>query len=401
MLQPQKNIHVQLLEEIGQIRVGNDPQVDCDVFCVTITFKTIKNIATLFDFVKNFNKTQDNSFIFQYDFLGSISNVEIVINNNDYYTVNQKVSLNFQSSIKSLRLYFQEIFYIPINLYYLNQNIAIASYHFDISQFLPDDSYFNDDNSKLWMQHGSFNLYRLNNCISNSKTFKPSIEFMITLELLTKNVNTNPYSVSLFYDQDNRALTHSETSERTTELENVNPDSVPSVTQNLQFKNSLSDQARSRCIPWSASMKRQADVCENDEPNANLYNTRTVGVNTERMTVLKCNDLLFQFVRDLNNWKHLEMEHFMDELANCKKKCMEEIETKWQNQILRLETKLIECEKLNANLEAIKTKQTSTKMRMEDIQIAKELLREIDSNCNKVKRRMENLLRKIRDNGMY
>ena len=405
MLQSQQNIYVQLLEEIGQIQVGSDPQVDCDVFCVTITFKTIKNIASLFDFVQKFNKIQNSSFIFQYDFLGSISNVEIVINNNDCYTINQKISLNFQSSLKSLRLYFQKIFYIPINLYYLNQNIAIASYRFEISQFLPDDSYFDEDTAELWTKNGSFNLNRLNNCISNAKVFKPSIDFMITLELLTKNVNTNPCGSMLFRDQDNYMLAHSETSQRTTELEKENIDHVQAVTQYLQLKNSLSHQAKNKCILWRASMKRQSNIGENDDSNVYLYNTKTVGVNTERFNASEYDDMLLQFVQDLNNWKQQEMERFMSELTNSKELYIQEIQTRWEDQISRLETKVIKCEKLNADLEAIQSRQTtSIGISMKNIQIVNEASEEIKLKYNNVfsrlEERMENLSSKIQENGM-
>lgn len=117
MLQSQSNVYVQLLEQVGLIQVGNNPDVDCDIFNVTLTFKQVKNLLKVLELEKNFSR-QSSVFVFHYDFLGSASTLEIIINQSDCYTINEKISLTFKSSLSSLRLYFQRIFYIPIRLYF-------------------------------------------------------------------------------------------------------------------------------------------------------------------------------------------------------------------------------------------------------------------------------------------
>lgn len=96
--------------------MGNNPDVDYHIITVTLTLKQVKNVEKLLELEKNIEHRPKNGFVFQYEFLGSSSHTEILLNDQDCYTINEKVTLTFKSSLQSLRLYFQRIFYIPINL---------------------------------------------------------------------------------------------------------------------------------------------------------------------------------------------------------------------------------------------------------------------------------------------
>lgn len=117
MLQSKSNIYVQLLEQVGLIQVGNNPDVDCDIFNVALTFKQVRNLLQLLERERTYANNQSQVFVFTYDFLGSASNLEIFVSKCDCYTINEKITLSFKSSLRSLRDYFQRIFYVPINLY--------------------------------------------------------------------------------------------------------------------------------------------------------------------------------------------------------------------------------------------------------------------------------------------
>uniref|UniRef100_A0A1A9Z6W5 C2H2-type domain-containing protein n=1 Tax=Glossina pallidipes TaxID=7398 RepID=A0A1A9Z6W5_GLOPL len=68
MLQSQSNVYVQLLEQVGLIQVGKNPDVDCDIFAVTLTFKQVKNVTRLLQLEQNVCQYESNVFGFHYDF---------------------------------------------------------------------------------------------------------------------------------------------------------------------------------------------------------------------------------------------------------------------------------------------------------------------------------------------
>ncbi|XP_053960376.1 uncharacterized protein LOC128864641 [Anastrepha ludens] len=179
MLQSQSNVYVQLLEQVGLIQVGNNPDIDCDIFNVTLTFKQVKNLTKVLELESSYNR-QTGAFVFHYDFLGSVSQLEMVVNHSDCYPINEKISLTFKTSLKSLRTYFQRIFYIPISIY-INGGV-VAIYRLDFSKLLPEDSFFITSNT--FSKNGTFCFDRLNKPLS-PRAVKPSVDYIFSMQLVT------------------------------------------------------------------------------------------------------------------------------------------------------------------------------------------------------------------------
>jgi len=111
----QANVYVQSLVQLGLLQVGNDPLVDCDIIEVVLQLKQLKNVSRL---VKSVNQGRDpGSVILVFDFVGNVTNIELKLNESDSYILNDVLGLRFKTSLRSMRLYFQRIFYLPINMY--------------------------------------------------------------------------------------------------------------------------------------------------------------------------------------------------------------------------------------------------------------------------------------------
>jgi len=101
--------------QLGLLQVGNDPLVDCDIIEVVLQLKQLKNVSRL---VKSVNQGRDpGSVILVFDFVGNVTNIELKLNESDSYILNDVLGLRFKTSLRSMRLYFQRIFYLPINMY--------------------------------------------------------------------------------------------------------------------------------------------------------------------------------------------------------------------------------------------------------------------------------------------
>ncbi|XP_011196939.2 uncharacterized protein LOC105221570 [Zeugodacus cucurbitae] len=409
MLQSQSNVYVQLLEQVGLIQVGNNPDVDCDIFNVTLTFKQVKNLMKVLEIEKNYHR-QTSAFVFHYEFLGSASQLEMIGNQSDSYTINEKVSLSFKSSLKSLRTYFQRIFYIPISIYV--NNTVVANYRLDFSKLLPEDSFFNT--CKTFTKYGTFYFDRTNKILS-PRAPKPSVDYIFCMQLVTNySKKSNP---------EIGPLTEAYASYKIDEKGAVD---ITECYRNLDFPNNL-QQKRAPYDPGQISsrnftnfeiyernyMKMQTDAfiigrvlgentelfaktsedfskntdtlarrlsrpilsnhCDNEREQSqestsnvelsrtnNLQNmpimpgNRSVGVNTDQLET-DPEEMTMKIVRELEEWKTQQMEHFIKGLEQKEVEYLAELNKEWEQQrsILqaRLEAKLSECERLNAELE--------------------------------------------------
>lgn len=325
MLQSQFGLFVKLLEDVGQIQVGNNSQLDCDIFCVTITFKRIKNILGLINVSQTSKEINKRSFLFQYDFLGSISNLEIVLNKNDCYTVNQKVILSFRSSLKSLRTYFKRIFYIPMYLYYMN-NICIANYKFDLSGFLPEDiNYFNKNDVGLWIKHGSFNFDILNN-IAGSTNVQPMLEFVINLELITKN---SKY---------------------------IQCDLSEAINNNTEMHfEKISCMSEYTVAELQLQQMENPNHSKQSGENSVKKSVRTVAMNTDDYFGAEdAKGLYLYYLKQFKEWKQQQILHFLNGLSRANEIYMQDLQERWNCSedvlMARFEAKMTKCEEMYSQM---------------------------------------------------
>ncbi|XP_017144672.1 titin homolog [Drosophila miranda] len=220
MLQSQANVYVQSLVQLGLLQVGNDPLIDCDIFEVVLQFKTLKNLAKLVKSLSH-GKQTTKSVTLVFDFVGNVTSIDLKPNDSEAYILNDVLGLRFKSSLRSIRLYFQRIFYLPINMY-LN-GTAIANYRMDFGKLLPADSYFSDN--RKFVRNGCFTFNRFGR-MDSSRDLKPQMEYAFTVEL--KAIYSRPTSdvEELKHDRppDPSALTKERKSEpKDQKYENASP----------------------------------------------------------------------------------------------------------------------------------------------------------------------------------
>ncbi|XP_017052408.1 uncharacterized protein LOC108095739 isoform X2 [Drosophila ficusphila] len=179
MLQSQANVYVQSLVQLGLLQVGNDPLVDCDIIEVVLQLKQLKNVTRL---VKSLVQDKSpGSVILVFDFVGNVTNIELKLNESDSYALNDVLGLRFKTSLRSMRLYFQRIFYLPINMYM--SGTAIATYRMDFANLLPPDDYFSDN--KKYTYNGSFSFNRLGRADSAREPKPPLMEYSFSVDVKT------------------------------------------------------------------------------------------------------------------------------------------------------------------------------------------------------------------------
>ncbi|XP_037714391.1 nucleoprotein TPR [Drosophila subpulchrella] len=179
MLQSQANVYVQSLVQLGLLQVGNDPLVDCDIIEVVLQLKQLKNVSRL---VKSVNQGRDpGSVILVFDFVGNVTNIELKLNESDSYILNDVLGLRFKTSLRSMRLYFQRIFYLPINMYM--NGTAIANYRMDFTNLLPPDNYFSD--KQKYTYNGSFSFNRFGRTDSGREPKPPLMEYTFSVDVKT------------------------------------------------------------------------------------------------------------------------------------------------------------------------------------------------------------------------
>ncbi|XP_030376537.1 uncharacterized protein LOC115625577 [Scaptodrosophila lebanonensis] len=181
MLQSQANVYVQSLVQLGLLQVGNDPMIDCDIIEVVLQMKELKSVNKL---IKSLHQAKEptDKVLLVFDFVGNVTNIELKLNESDSYPLNDVLGLRFKSSLRSIRLYFQRIFYLPINMY-LNGTV-IANYRMDFGKLLPADTFFND--TRRYVRNGIFVFDRLGR-MGSARDLKPIMEYTFTVDIKTIN----------------------------------------------------------------------------------------------------------------------------------------------------------------------------------------------------------------------
>ncbi|XP_002000366.4 uncharacterized protein LOC6574311 [Drosophila mojavensis] len=178
MLQSQANVYVQSLVQLGLLQVGNDPLVDCDIIEVVLQFKQLKNVRKFVRSVYQGKLDDVETVLLMFDFVGNVTNIELKLNHADIYTLNDVLGLRFKSSLRSIRLYFQRIFYLPINMYV--NGSSIANYRMDFGKLLPPDNYFADN--RKYVHSGCFAFDRFSR-MGSAREVKPIMDFTFTVDI--------------------------------------------------------------------------------------------------------------------------------------------------------------------------------------------------------------------------
>lgn len=137
MLQSQQGIFVKLYENERYIQIGDHPN-DCHMFIVTISLKSISNLNRL--------HAGAGPFHIQYTLFGNASHTRTLNqtsgggspgNANDIHPIREKIVIRFRSSLAALRLYFQKIFFIPVDVYSAADTL-IGRVDIQVSAEMPD-----------------------------------------------------------------------------------------------------------------------------------------------------------------------------------------------------------------------------------------------------------------------
>ncbi|XP_034664991.1 interaptin [Drosophila subobscura] len=221
MLQSQANVYVQSLVQLGLLQVGNDPLIDCDIIEVKLQFKKLKNLSKLLKSLSQ-GKEPATSINLVFDFVGNVTSIELKTNDSDAYMLSDELGLRFKSSLQSMRLYFQRIFYLPINMYV--NGAAIANYRMDFGKLLPADSYFLEN--RKFVRNGCLTFNRFGR-MDSSRDIKPQLEYSFSVELkaIYSRPNDGPEE-SVQYQPEAPFVLTKEQQQQSSESNQPKPDNV-------------------------------------------------------------------------------------------------------------------------------------------------------------------------------
>lgn len=124
MLTSQRGIFIRLLQEEGLLQVGNI-DTDCDIFVVKILIKNIKFLDSVVGDVSDVCSDRSNrEFYINYMLLGNPHIRTLEKKFNRIHQIQEKISINFRSSLRSLKEYFEQIFFIPIEVFLSTRRIG-------------------------------------------------------------------------------------------------------------------------------------------------------------------------------------------------------------------------------------------------------------------------------------
>ncbi|CAG9809172.1 unnamed protein product [Chironomus riparius] len=127
MMTSQKGIFIRLLQKEGLLQVGSI-DTDCDIFNVRLLIQNIKYLDNIFDSAENLS---NRDFFINYILLGNNHSRKLDRKFNRTHQIQEKISINFRSSLKSLHNYFENIFYVPVEIYSDNKMIGSVEIRLD------------------------------------------------------------------------------------------------------------------------------------------------------------------------------------------------------------------------------------------------------------------------------
>lgn len=308
MLTSRHGISVKVLEEERLIQVGNTYS-DNDIIIVTLTFKHAKNLSQLID---PDNPSKCHSFGFQYDLLGTPTKVELIPKENGLYSIQEKISISFKTSLKTLKEYFKKIFYIPIDLYY-NDSI-IGNYRLDFSPLIPFENYrefkTNCSKSNIFEIKGSFFIESVLDIFSEDE--KPSVDYSFQLHYLQPSIDIQKVEIHenlLHYAEFVDRKAGGDFKECSKKIEKIDPTEEKSIQTDINYP----------------------EIDNFDESIAE------------------------KIANELEEWKYHEMKVFLEKLKERETIHLEKLSLEWEKQkseiVSKLEEKLKECTILTKELE--------------------------------------------------
>ncbi|KAG5676755.1 hypothetical protein PVAND_006564 [Polypedilum vanderplanki] len=129
MMISQKGMFIRVLQSEGLLQVGNI-DTNADIFNIKIVMKNIKQMGNLLEKC-SLQPSSDPELFINYILLGNNHSRKLDKKFNRTYKIQEKISINFRSSLKSLHEYFNDIFYIPIELYLDSRMIGSVEIRLD------------------------------------------------------------------------------------------------------------------------------------------------------------------------------------------------------------------------------------------------------------------------------
>jgi hypothetical protein len=137
MMTSQKGMFIRLLQTEGLLQVGSI-DTDCDILNVRLLIQNIKHLDSVIESSEN---SSDQDFFINYILLGNNHSRKLDRKFNRIHQIQEKISINFRSSLKSLHEYFKNIFYVPLEIYTDNKLIGSVEIRLDqvINNFSLED----------------------------------------------------------------------------------------------------------------------------------------------------------------------------------------------------------------------------------------------------------------------
>ncbi|XP_055901893.1 uncharacterized protein LOC129938388 isoform X2 [Eupeodes corollae] len=345
MLKSQAGIYVNLLENECRIQVGNSP-LDVDTFFLTITLKNAKHLEELVVGIAN------PVFRLHYDILGCPTDLILVENSDGIYNINEKITINFKSSLESLKDYLRRVFYIPIDLYY-NENI-IGNYTFKLVNLLPSSLELLE-RSDLWEVKESFSFVTVFDILETSA--RPVVDYVFCVTYIPAVKLLSP-RLPVVIDKKARG----DMGDRDDYIE-----LPPNTDVNLK-KSQTGAQIQSLT-------SRQVDQGNEQNPKSSRSDS-CVSYKLKAQEPAFENPAAYEIVNELEDWKNKQMSEFLIELKRKEVLHLNHLSNEWERQrkelAKNLTDKLDECsrmteclEKTQAQVRAQKSKQLEEERQFE------------------------------------
>ncbi|XP_053697013.1 centrosomal protein of 120 kDa [Sabethes cyaneus] len=130
-LQSREGLPIRLLEERGLLQVGHEEQ-ESDIFLVKIVLKYAKQLAALLsDEERQAESLSSNGIQMRYDLLGDSYPCNMERKPNGTFLIQEKIVLNFRTTLHSLKRYFAEIFTLRLEILLAKRVIGRCTLRFD------------------------------------------------------------------------------------------------------------------------------------------------------------------------------------------------------------------------------------------------------------------------------
>ncbi|XP_058824119.1 centrosomal protein of 120 kDa [Topomyia yanbarensis] len=202
-LQSREGLPIQLLEERGLLQVGYSDQ-ECDIFLVKIVLKYAKQMEKLLQEGEALTAT---GLQLRYDLLGDSYPCTLERRPNGTYSVQEKIVINFRTSLHSLKRYFEEIFTIRLEVLFDGQIIGRSMLRFgDLIEDEPLATFLSkhEENTgtsevekhfQIEKASVTYEQHETRAASDGSSSFEPSIKCKFSLKYLSSDRKILPESI--------------------------------------------------------------------------------------------------------------------------------------------------------------------------------------------------------------